>query len=221
MKKLIQGIVEFREKVRPSYRDTFARLALGQSPDTLLISCSDSRVVPNLFASTDPGDLFVIRNVGNLIPPCGDDGINLFDRSEAAAIEYAVEFLKVKDIIICGHSECAAHQAIIQGSQNLSPNLRSWLRHGEPALLRLQNEGYLNPTMAPHNQLSQVNALQQLEHLQSYPCVTRAIEAGRLQLHAWWFDIAEANLYSWEASQGQYKVIDRDQAEVILSRLGH
>ena len=74
MKKLIRGIVEFRKKVRPGYRETFARLALGQSPDALLIACSDSRVAPNLFASTEPGDVFVIRNIGNVIAPCGTDG---------------------------------------------------------------------------------------------------------------------------------------------------
>ncbi|MCX6130006.1 MAG: carbonic anhydrase [Proteobacteria bacterium] len=221
MKKLIQGIVEFRETVRPAYQETFARLALGQSPDTLLISCSDSRVVPNLFASTDPGDVFVIRNVGNLIPPCGDDGINIFDKSEAAAIEYAVEQLKVKDIIICGHSECAAHQALIQGSQSFSPNLRSWLRHGEPALNKMREAGYYNPEMSPHNQLSQINVLQQLEHLQSYPCVWRALEAGRLQLHGWWFDIAKADLYAWEPQYGRYIIIDREEAAAILARLGH
>jgi len=100
MKKLIQGIVDFREKVQPAYRETFARLALGQSPDALLIACSDSRVVPNLFASSDPGDVFVVRNVGNLVPPCGEDGINIFDKSEAAAVEFAVEQLKVKDIFV-------------------------------------------------------------------------------------------------------------------------
>src|SRR2546430_16686177 len=106
MKKLIQGIVEFRHKVRPDYRETFAHLALGQAPDTLFIACSDSRVVPNAFASADPGDLFVIRNVGNLIAPADGTGVSVSDESEAAAIEFAVLTLKVRDVIVCGHSEC-------------------------------------------------------------------------------------------------------------------
>src|SRR3954463_6334170 len=115
MKKLIEGIVEFRRKVRPEYRETFARLALGQAPDTLFIACSDSRVVPNTFASADPGDLFVIRNVGNLIAPAGEDGLSQSDESEAAAIEFALETLNASDIIVCGHSECGAMQAVLHG----------------------------------------------------------------------------------------------------------
>src|ERR1700693_2569793 len=106
MIKLIKGIVTFRRHVRPGYRKQFAHLALGQSPDTLFIACSDSRVVPNSFASTDPGDLFVIRNVGNLIPPCDQDGYSQADESEWAAIEFAIFALNVSDIIVCGHSEC-------------------------------------------------------------------------------------------------------------------
>src|SRR5436189_4919786 len=106
MKKLIRGIVEFRKKVRPGYRETFSRLALGQSPDALLIACSDSRVAPNVFASTEPGDLFVIRNVGNIIAPCGDGGLAIGDESEAAAIEFSTFALNVSDMIVCGHSEC-------------------------------------------------------------------------------------------------------------------
>src|SRR5881394_3962269 len=105
MKKLVHGIVDFRKNVRPRYKDTFAQLALGQSPDTLFIACSDSRVVPNLFASTNPGDLFVVRNVGNLIPPCDSKGVSIADESEAAAVEFAVLTLQVRDIVICGHSE--------------------------------------------------------------------------------------------------------------------
>ncbi len=221
MKKLIQGIVNFREQLQPSVRETFARLALGQSPDALLIACSDSRVVPNLFASTDPGDVFVIRNVGNLIPPCGEDGINIFDKSEAAAVEYAVEILKVKDIVICGHSECAAHIAILKGNQSLSGNFRSWLRHGEAALYKLQTGAFADSGLAPHNQLSQLNVLQQLDHLRTYPCVSKAIDAGQLQLHGWWFDIANAEVYAWEPPMEKYVLIDRQEAELILQRLGH
>ena len=96
MKKLLYGIVDFRKNVRPAVKETFAQLALGQRPDTLFIACSDSRVVPNLFASSDPGDLFVIRNVGNLIPPSDAGGHSKSDESEAAAIEFALLNLPVK-----------------------------------------------------------------------------------------------------------------------------
>jgi carbonic anhydrase len=222
MKKLIQGIVDFREKVQPAYRETFARLALGQSPDALLIACSDSRVVPNLFASSDPGDVFVVRNVGNLIPPCGEDGINIFDKSEAAAVEFAVEQLRVKDIIVCGHSECGAHMAVLRGIQGLSGNLRSWLRHAEPSLYKLHSGPHMEcGHLAPHNQLSQLNVLQQLEHLRTYPSVRGAIEQGNLQVHGWWFDIANAEVLAWEPTLNRFASIDRELAQVILARLDH
>src|SRR5471030_2401571 len=98
MKKLINGIIEFNKNIRPEYRETFAQLALGQYPDSLFIACSDSRVVPNLFASTDPGDLFVVRNVGNMVAPCeGDHGLSVAE-SEGAAIEFATMQLNVADI---------------------------------------------------------------------------------------------------------------------------
>src|SRR5579885_586371 len=99
MRKLIQGIVEFRRNVQPDYREKFARLALGQAPDALFIACSDSRVVPNTFASADPGDLFVIRNVGNLVAPAGADGLSRSEASEAAAIEFALAKLNVTDVL--------------------------------------------------------------------------------------------------------------------------
>src|SRR5580765_6832895 len=149
MEKLIRGIVEFRRNVRPEYRETFARLALGQSPDTLFIACSDSRVVPNTFASADPGDLFVIRNVGNLIAPAGHDGLSQSDESEAAAIEFAIEKLAVTDIIVCGHSECGAMQAVLNGRSAVeSAHLRSWLRHGEDGLKRLSDGRAPDKTVA-------------------------------------------------------------------------
>src|ERR1700678_2088928 len=100
MKKLIQGIVDFRKNLTQENRALFAKLALGQKPDALFIACSDSRVVPNLFASTNPGDVFVLRNLGNLIPPASS---SLQDNSASAVIEFSVYALKVSDIIVCGH----------------------------------------------------------------------------------------------------------------------
>src|ERR1700737_3168510 len=104
MKKLIQGIVDFRQNLSEESRSLFAQLALGQKPDALFIACSDSRVAPNVFASTNPGDLFVLRNVGNLIPPASSSQ----DCSASAVIEFSIFSLNVSDIIVCGHSECGA-----------------------------------------------------------------------------------------------------------------
>src|SRR2546425_9926196 len=112
MRKLVQGIVDFRKSRRLDYAETFARLALRQKPDALYIACSDSRVQANVFASTEPGDLFVVRNPGNLVSPAGPDGKSVSDESEAAAIEFALDVLQVRDIIVCRHSGCGALAAL-------------------------------------------------------------------------------------------------------------
>lgn len=217
MKKLVRGIVEFRRNVLPDYRETFARLALGQSPDALFIACCDSRVVPNLFASTDPGDLFVVRNVGNLIPPCAAGEHSSADESEAAAVEFAVMNLHVSNIIVCGHSECAAMHALLEGREKLTaPNLKAWLRHGEAALSRLPSPG---PGPEQVNRLSKANVLQQLEHLQSYPVVARRLAHGRLRLHAWWFELRTADVYAYEDGANEFVLIDEEKAARILAEL--
>jgi carbonic anhydrase len=117
MRKLIEGIVDFRERLLPQYAARFRELAAGQEPDALFITCSDSRVVPDLLVSTDPGDLFVMRNVGNLIPPATVVGDSTGDLSEASAIEYAVLVLQVQNIVVCGHSECGAMKAAFQAKR--------------------------------------------------------------------------------------------------------
>ncbi len=220
MKKLVEGIIEFRKKVQPGYREKFARLALGQSPDTLFIACSDSRVVPNTFASTDPGDLFVVRNVGNLIPRCGTDGHSQADESEGAAIEFAVMSLKVSDIIVCGHSECGAMTHLLDGREKIAaPNLKAWLRHGEPSLKRLGKEK--SDTKERINLLSQKNVLQQLENLRTYPVVKELLADGRLKLHGWWFELTTANVYSYEPGSDRFVLIDEKEAMRMLARLAN
>ncbi len=219
MRKLIRGIVDFHNKVRPGYRETFARLALGQSPDALLVACSDSRVAPNLFASTEPGDLFVIRNVGNIIAPCGSDGRSLSDESEAAAIEFATSALSVSDIIVCGHSDCGAMRVLMDGKEDAgTPHLHAWLRHAEGALLQVRQGTRMSGNLTLYNHLSQLNVLAQLEHLRSYPAVRDRLAAGRLRLHAWWFDIAEAEILAYDEA-GRFVVIDEAEADRILARL--
>jgi carbonic anhydrase len=223
MKKLLNGLIEFRRNILPANRQKFAELARRQNPDALFISCSDSRVAPNWFASTDPGDLFVVRNVGNLIPCCGKDGHSTADESEAAAIEFAVLHLNVKDIIVCGHSDCGAMHALLQGRHRptLPSNLRAWLRHGDISLEKFssiqetitQNE---DPLLRV-NLLSQMNVLQQLNHLRSYPAVQQRLEENKLKLHAWWFDISTATVYAYDPEKSDFAPIDEEQAERILS----
>jgi len=220
VRKLIQGIVDFREKVRPGYRETFARLALGQAPDALLIACSDSRVAPNLFASTEPGDLFVIRNVGNLIAPCGKDGRSMSDEGEAAAIEFATSALRVSDIIVCGHSECGAMRALLEKTRNPeTPHLYSWLGHAEPALRAVQSGARMPAELPLHNHLSQFNVLRQLDHLRTYPRIEERLQAGRLRLHAWWFDIAQAEILNYDEGARRFVVLDEAEARRLLARL--
>ena len=214
MKKLVDGIVEFRKTVQQGYREAFGKLAVGQSPDALFIACSDSRVVPNTFASTNPGDLFVIRNVGNLIPPCGEFGVSLSDESEAAAIEFSVLNLKIADIIVCGHSECGAMHALIEDRDKLPlPNLRSWLRHGESSLARFNKGEIIDASLMPHNQLSQINVLEQMNHIKTYPSIRERFDAGTLGIHGWWFDIARADVYAFDPKLGRFILIDEAAAE--------
>lgn len=219
MYKLIMGIVDFRERLLPQYAERFHDLAQGQTPDVLFITCSDSRVVPDLLVSTDPGDLFVMRNVGNLVPPATVEGASTGDLSEASAIEYAVLALKVRDIIVCGHSHCGAMKAAL-GRRPMPdmPNLDKWLHHSASAVFRLDQEGPLDPGLSPCDQLAQLNVLVQLEHLASYPIVRERIADGTLRLSGWWFDIAKGEMYAYQRERRRFEVIDRNTAEQLVNQ---
>lgn len=220
MKKLLNGIVEFRKNVQESYRNTFGKLATGQRPDCLFIACSDSRVVPNTFASTNPGDLFVIRNVGNIIPCCDHQGLSLSDESEGAAIEFAIDNLGVQNIVVCGHSECGAMRAALQGRDSVVyPHLKSWLRHADPSLEKLKNGLILDDSLSLENQLSQINVLVQMNHILSYPSVKKKHEEGLLGIHGWWFDITHADVYAYESDVHKFVIIDEQEADRISNRL--
>ena len=224
MRKLIEGIVDFRNKSLIQYRDKYAQLAAGQSPDTLFIACCDSRVVPNTFASTNPGDLFVIRNVGNLVCPCQQQADQLVDESVGAAIEFAVCQLKVKDIIICGHSECGAINAAIKNGQLdvKLPHLffQSWLKHAEPALQKYRGGFRLKSKQkfAEHNEISQINVIQQLEHLKTYSVVKEALNDKRIRIHGWWFELSTANVFYYDEGNQNFMLIDDKSAEKILHK---
>jgi carbonic anhydrase len=204
VKKLLDGIRDFHQRVRPGYRERFAHLALGQSPDCLFVACSDSRVVPNLFASTDPGDLFVLRNVGNIVPPAGaTDGAV----SPGAAVEFATMGLGVRDIVVCGHSSCGAMRAALTGELPPGEHLAAWLAFATPSLGRA--EAAVGVGLPPEDRLSQLNVLQQLDHLRTYAPVASREAAGTIRLHAWWFDLANAEVLAFDAAENSFLPIVR------------
>jgi len=214
MRELILGIVDFREQHLPMLAERFRALAAGQSPDTLFVTCADSRVDPNLLLSSDPGDLFTMRNVGNLIPPATADGVSTGDLSEASAIEYAVSVLKVGNIVVCGHSGCGAMKAVLDPDRMAgAPNLGRWLYHADSAAFRLAQDGPLDALRPPDDQLSQHNVLSQLDHLMTYPIVREQVAKGLLQLIGWWFDIATGEMHAWRARDRRFVLIDRAFAE--------
>lgn len=216
--ELMRGISTFQRTTAPLVRGELARLAReGQRPTQLFLTCADSRVVTSMITSSGPGDLFVVRNVGNLVPPPGAES---GDDSVAAAIEYAVEVLAVRSITVCGHSGCSAMQALLDSDPGGARTpLRRWLRHGRPSLERLRTDadGGRRPRLAERTpadtveQLCLTNVVQQLEHLRAHEAVARALENGTLELHGLYFHVGEAQGYLL-AERDEEWVFDRVRA---------
>lgn len=199
MKNLLNGLSQYEDSTRRRYSKHFASLAAGQVPHTLFITCADSRVVPNLLASAEPGELFVIRNIANLVPPCGDP----LDASVQAAVGYAVDNLEVSDIVVCGHSGCGGIKALLAGLQ-ADDSLGRWLAHAQPALASFRSGETLDESRPEPDQVSQLCALQQLQHLLTYPSVRRRVKARQLNLHAWWFDIGVGQVLAYSSEANCY-----------------
>jgi carbonic anhydrase len=204
---LLRGVRDFNHQVSHDYHDLFAKLLAKQVPDALFIGCSDSRVLPNILSQSEPGELFVVRNVGNIIPISDNNGIASGDESEASAIEYGLGTLKIDDLVVCGHSSCGAMNALLHGRENIqAPNLRSWLRHADGALKNVERLNF-SKDFSPADQLSQANVLHQLENIKTYPIVQDLLMRSKLKLHAWWFDLTSVKVYSYNPEVKQFEVL--------------
>lgn len=199
MQKLVTGIHRFQSRMEHSQRQLFRKLSRGQSPETLFISCSDSRVVPDLFTNARPGELFVLRNAGNLVPPVGAGG------GEEATIEYAVEVLGVRDVVICGHTDCGAMKALLNPTlAERAPAVRAWLRHAD-GTRRILDETYPDVTGDARVTLAvEENVLVQLENLRTLPSVAARLADGSLRLHGWVFKIATSEVFAYDETSSQY-----------------
>jgi carbonic anhydrase len=220
MDKLLRGLGNFIRHRRPGLRATFKRLAHGQEPVALLLACSDSRVVPSLLLGTDPGDIFEVRTVGNIIAPAGAGGAaSVGDESEAAALEYAILALDVKHIVVMGHSGCGAMKAVLTGHvPQGATNLERWLVHARGASERLAESALIDRALAPADRLSQANVLQQLDHIQSYAVVAGRLAQGAVELHGAWFDVEQADLHVWNREQRRFLLADEAAVAGALAR---
>lgn len=208
MEKLIAGIHKFRQEELGRYHELFHRLSReGQNPHTLFITCSDSRVLAELITQSQPGDLFVVKNVGNIVPPYDVSGST---NSTAAAIEFAVQTLGVSDVVVCGHSLCGAMTALLGGLPNQAsmPHLSEWLELASPVRQLIERDyGYLTDAEARTTAAGEENVLFALENLHTYPIVTERLAAGTLRLHGWFFKIATAEMFAYDASSQQFQLI--------------
>ncbi|GAA3801214.1 SulP family inorganic anion transporter [Streptomyces coacervatus] len=224
--QLARGISAFQRNTAPLVRGELARLAReGQRPSQLFLTCADSRLVTSMITSSGPGDLFVVRNVGNLVPPpanagrCHRPGEESGDDSVAAAIEYAVDVLKVRSITVCGHSGCGAMQALLDTEPGGARTpLRRWLRHGLPSLERMADDTRPDARLAGRapadavEQLCLTNVVQQLEHLRAHESVSRALRDGALELHGMYFHVGEAQAYLLTGAVDGDEVFDHVEA---------
>ena len=200
MQKLIQGIHQFHEQDFRPLEGLFQQLSKGQNPETLFITCSDSRIDPNLLTRSKPGELFILRNAGNIVPPHG-----AANGGEAATIEFAVAGLGVKDIIICGHSHCGAMNGLLEPKAVATlPAVSSWLTHAETTrrivldnYQHLEGDKLLTATV-------EENVLVQLENLKTLPAVASRLVRGDLRLHGWVYKIETGDVFAYDQLEGQF-----------------
>ena len=208
MQKLIAGIHRFRNQYWSENRELFERLAEhGQSPEALFITCCDSRVDPVVMTHGKPVDLFIVKNMGNFVPPYSENPLE--GTGVAAAVEYAVVHLHVRDIIVCGHSDCGAIKALYKDRSHYAdtPHIGQWLKNGDMTM-RVVTANY--PELSREERLeitSEENVLVQIENLRTYPVVRQAALEGKLHVHAWFFDIGAGRVYSYSPAREQFEPV--------------
>jgi len=201
--RLAHGVERFRSGSFREHRDFFERLESGQKPHTLFLTCSDSRVDPTLLTDSRPGELFIVRNIANIVPP--------YRRTEeyvstTAAIEYALFALRVSSVVVCGHSDCGGCAAL-----SADPSLLDALPHTKRWLELARAPDFPRPDMSPRH-VERENVARQLSRLFGYPGVRERVEAGELELHGWYYSIARGHVRRWEAERGEFVPLSSSSA---------
>ncbi|WP_213804476.1 carbonic anhydrase [Granulicella sp. dw_53] len=213
MQQLLDGYQRFRADVFPKRANLFEKLAEHQKPSTLFITCADSRVVPDMILQTNPGDLFICRNAGNIVPPYGETHGGV-----SATIEYAVMAVNVQNIILCGHSDCGAMKAVLSEKKHDSmPTVDSWLQHSHSALQLLKSEAsqhqkWTNKEML--RALTRANVVSQIQNLRTHPSVAAGLTKGTLNIYGWVYEIHSGEIQNFNSQQGRFLSIDGNTTPV-------
>jgi carbonic anhydrase len=205
MDKILQGVRRFRAEIYPRERETFQQLAQKkQKPVALFITCADSRINPNLITGTAPGDLFLVRNAGNLVPPYGARS-----GGEIATVEYALAVLGIRNIIVCGHSQCGAMQAMLDPKDLDSvPAVKAWFEHAE-ATRQIVKHKYQH--LSPEELLVaavEENVLVQMNNLSTHPAVAARLATGEVRVFGWYYDIGSGAVLQYDQGSGAFKELD-------------
>ncbi len=200
MEKVLKGLVRFQRKVFAKREKLFASLSKQQNPTVLFVTCSDSRIDPSLLTQTDPGDIFIIRNAGNLIPTYG-----AAIGGSTATIEYGVSVLQVKDIIVCGHTDCGAMKSLLHPEklQEL-PAVKAWLQHAETTVRIVKDHcAHLKGDELFAASIRE-NVLVQLDHLRTHPAVATRLRLGDLRLHGWVYSIGTGEVWVYDSEKKDF-----------------
>lgn len=201
MEKIVKGLFQFQNSVFPEHEEDFKRLAAKQAPEALLVTCADSRIVPTLLTQTKPGELFICRNAGNIVPSHGD-----VNGGVSATIEYAVMALNVKDIIVCGHSDCGAMKGVLYPELvEQMPNVKAWLRHAD-VVRQVMRENYSH-LQGPELLRAAIeeNVVAQIGNLHTHPSVAARLRRGDLRIHGWVYEIETGNVSAWDAETRSFR----------------
>lgn len=207
MKKLIEGAVAFRQNDFETHEQLFSELGKEQKPHTLFIGCSDSRLVPNMITASMPGELFIIRNIANIVPPYKQEGEYL---AAVSAIEFAIQSLEVENIVVCGHSNCGGIAALYKPAEYFQkiPHTRKWLELALPIkekVLKLLPDG----NHASREWLTeQMNIVEQIHHLLTYPYILEKYEKGLLTISGWYYIIETGEIFSYNSAKGFFELIN-------------
>ncbi len=209
MKRLLEGALEFERRQYKKHEKLFSELKDTQKPHTLFVGCADSRVIPNMITNTLPGELFVVRNIANIVPPYRESQEYL---ATTSAVEYALDMLEVSNVIVCGHSNCGGCAAIWMKDEKIDkiPHVKNWLKQ----LDDVKDEVLSERPRSSSKKLFMTelfNIKKQLRNLMTYPSAKRRFEEGRLNIYGWYFDIESGKVFNYNFNTGRFEPLNNEK----------